>query len=69
MIFGDTTIASKIRVLHSRRLGQNAYLSELIELADLDQAASSIDRIETLARLRSQIVELEQRVRELEAQK
>lgn len=63
------SIASRVRSLTSRRLSQERYVRELIELADLEDLSAVADQVDRIALLRGRISTLEHKVRELEAHK
>jgi polyhydroxyalkanoate synthesis regulator phasin len=63
------SIASRVRSLGSRRLSQERYVRELIELADLEDQSAAADQVDRIAPLRGRIAALENKVRELEAHK
>jgi polyhydroxyalkanoate synthesis regulator phasin len=63
------SIASRVRSLGSRRLSQERYVRELIELADLEDQSAAADQVDRIALLRGRIAALENKVRELEAHK
>ncbi len=69
MIPSSHSIASSIRSLKSRRLSQEGYLRELIELADLKDLSAVVDEVDRIAALRGRIATLEHKVRELELHK
>jgi hypothetical protein len=63
------SIASRVRSLKTRRLSQERYLREVIELADLEYLTAATDEVDRIAALRGRIAALEHKVRELEAYK
>ena len=65
----SSSIASRVRGLRARRLGQEQYLRELIELADLEDRSSMVNEVDRIAVLRGRIATLERKVEELEGHK
>lgn len=75
MNLNPPSVAARIRSLRSRHLSPDAYLRELVMLADLHHdvgssgANSVLAEVDRVVELRDRIAILERKVKELESQK